>query len=102
MISKCLVLAPDGLVVNAIVVDTDSDWRPDYGTLIAVSDTPQLDGGAPWIGWRLLDDGTWQPPAPFPSWSWIDGEWAAPVPMPTEGGPWVWDDETLSWVEVTV
>lgn len=40
-------------------------------------------------------------PQPFPSWT-LDAnyDWQPPTPMPTEGGPWVWDEETLSWVEV--
>ena len=38
-------------------------------------------------------------PKPFASWSisapsWL---WEAPVPMPA-GGPWSWDEATLSWV----
>ena len=43
-------------------------------------------------------------PQPFPSWTisaptWI---WTAPTPMPTEGGPYRWDEPTTSWVAVTV
>jgi hypothetical protein len=39
-------------------------------------------------------------PKPFPSWVLDEAttEWTAPVPMPEEGR-WVWDEETLSWVE---
>jgi hypothetical protein len=40
-------------------------------------------------------------PQPFPSWT-LDavGDWRAPTPMPSEG-VWKWDEETLSWVELT-
>lgn len=41
---------------------------------------------------------------PKPAESWVlDGnyDWQAPVPMPSESGPWVWDEDTLSWVEIT-
>lgn len=44
------------------------------------------------------------PPKPFPSWV-LDEQtclWNAPVPMPTEGGPWVWNEETQSWVEAVL
>ncbi len=39
-------------------------------------------------------------PQPFPSWTLDEAtcRWQAPVPMPSEGGPWTWDEETLSWV----
>lgn len=42
-------------------------------------------------------------PQPFPSWT-LDAnhDWQPPMPMPSEGGPWAWDEDSLSWVEVTV
>lgn len=42
------------------------------------------------------------PPKPYPSWV-LDEQtcfWNAPVPMPTEGGPYTWDEATQSWVAV--
>ena len=42
-------------------------------------------------------------PNPYPSWVLDEATclWTAPVPMPSEGGPWQWDEATVSWVEVT-
>ena len=39
-------------------------------------------------------------PKPYPSWVLDEATcwWKAPVPMPSEGGPWRWDEATLSWV----
>ena len=39
-------------------------------------------------------------PQPFASWVLDEAtcRWQAPTPMPSEGGPWTWDEETLSWV----
>ena len=41
-------------------------------------------------------------PQPYPSWT-LDAnhDWQPPTPMPAEGGPWVWDEDTLAWVEIT-
>jgi len=42
------------------------------------------------------------PPQPFPSWS-LDEDtclWNAPVPYPSDGGVYVWDEDSLSWVGV--
>ena len=41
-------------------------------------------------------------PQPFASWLLDEStcRWAAPVPMPAEGGPWLWDEATLSWITV--
>ena len=42
--------------------------------------------------------------APQPYASWVLDEatcrWGAPVAMPSEGGPWRWDEDTESWVAV--
>ena len=42
--------------------------------------------------------------APKPYASWVLDEatcrWEAPVAMPSEGGPWAWDEDTESWVAV--
>ena len=39
-------------------------------------------------------------PQPFASWVLDEAtcRWQAPTPMPSEGGPWTWDENTLSWV----
>ena len=41
------------------------------------------------------------PPKPYASWVLDEATclWVAPVPMPSEGGPWRWDEAILSWVE---
>lgn len=43
------------------------------------------------------------PPQPFPSWLLNEETclWDAPVPLPTEGGPYRWDEDQQNWVEVT-
>ena len=41
-------------------------------------------------------------PQPFASWVLDEAtcRWGAPVAMPSEGGPWTWDEDTESWVPV--
>jgi hypothetical protein len=41
-------------------------------------------------------------PQPFASWS-LDAnhDWQPPTPMPEEGGPYTWDEDTLTWVSVS-
>lgn len=50
----------------------------------------------------LADADVFVTPQPYPSWS-LDAnhDWQPPTPMPSEGGPWMWDEGTLAWVEVT-
>jgi len=38
-------------------------------------------------------------PQPFPSWTLNSlGNWESPVPVPTEYGPWKWNEDSLSWL----
>lgn len=41
-------------------------------------------------------------PQPFPSWT-LDAnhDWQPPTPYPTDGGMYVWDEDTLAWVALT-
>lgn len=41
-------------------------------------------------------------PKPFSSWVLNDvtTEWEAPIPKPETGGPWMWDEPSVSWVEM--
>jgi hypothetical protein len=40
-------------------------------------------------------------PQPYPSWSLDENfDWRAPTPRPEEGY-WIWNEETLSWLEIT-
>lgn len=43
------------------------------------------------------------PPKPYPSWILNEDTclWDSPVPRPEGEGLWDWDENSLSWVEVT-
>lgn len=42
-------------------------------------------------------------PTPYPSWVLnANHDWEPPVPRPSDSGLWVWDEETVSWVEADV
>lgn len=42
------------------------------------------------------------PPQPYPSWILNEDtcQWEIPTPMPEEGGPYQWDEATVSWVKL--
>jgi hypothetical protein len=43
------------------------------------------------------------PPQPFDSWTLSsDFNWEAPVPIPTEGGPWGWNEGLGNWEELVI
>jgi hypothetical protein len=43
------------------------------------------------------------PPQPYPSWTLNSATalWEPPTACPSEGGPWSWDEVTLSWVDLS-
>ena len=92
------------------------DWEDYYGAVRCSYNTRggvHQNGGAPFRynfpspGWTFHPehgpDGAFVPPQPFSSWVLNPDTalWDAPVSMPAEGGPWVWDESTLSWVPLT-
>ena len=103
----------DGKVVQVIVaepeffqtfVDTSpGEWiQTSYNTKGGV----HANGGTPlrknYAGIGYTYDRTrdaFIPPQPYASWTLDDSTclWSAPTPMPTEGGPYVWNESTLSW-----
>ena len=43
------------------------------------------------------------PPQPFPSWTLNTDTalWEPPVPYPSDGKQYKWNEETISWIEIT-
>jgi hypothetical protein len=43
------------------------------------------------------------PPKPYNSWTLVEDTclWTAPVDMPTDGKVYKWDEETLSWKDIS-
>ena len=116
-------LDENSVVIDVIVGKDEGedgvDWEQYYGAVRTSYNThggQHANGGTPFrynyagIGYTFSDAPEWSaqggafiPPQPYPSWVLNPDTalWDAPVPMPSEGGPWSWDEDTLSWVEVT-
>ena len=87
---------PMGQAFIADVLRLPGKWRQ---TSFSGSIRKQFAG----IGWRYdADADVFIAPQPYPSWS-LDAnhDWQPPTPYPSEGGPWSWDEATLSWVALT-
>ena len=57
------------------------------------------------IGYKYdADLNAFIPPQPFASWVLNNdtAQWEAPVAMPTDGGLYTWNEETLTWDAVVV
>ncbi len=112
-------------IVTQVIVGKDEgedgvDWEAYYGAVRTSYNTHggiHVHGGTPFRynyagqGYTFSDAPQWAaqggafiPPAPFPSWT-LDPDtalWDAPVAMPEQGGPWMWDEDTTSWVESSI
>ena len=106
----------DGIVTNVIVAEpeffntyvdsTPGEWiQTSYNT--HGNQHPEgrpLRGNYAGIGYTYdQENDVFYPPQPYPSWilntnSWI---WESPTPRPTDGKLYIWDEPTLSWLDVT-
>lgn len=115
-------LNEDSLVTDVIVGKDEGedgiDWEAYYGAKRCSYNTSggvHVDAGTPFRynypgeGWLFSDAAEWAsqggafiPPRPYPSWTLNPDTalWDAPTPMPEEGGPYTWDEDTLTWVEM--
>jgi hypothetical protein len=104
----------NGIVEQVIVADTKEWCEANLGgewvqTSYNTQGNIHLLGGTPlhknYAGIGYTWDGTgFAAPQPFPSWTLNEEtyQWDAPTPMPTDDKRYQWDEETLSWVEVTI
>lgn len=95
------------------------NWEAYYGAKRTSYNThggQHANGGTPFrynyagIGYTFSDAPEWAaqggafiPPQPFPSWvlNPVTALWDAPTPMPADGGPYAWDEDTLTWVPMS-
>jgi hypothetical protein len=107
----------DGKVTQVIVADpeffaTFVDTSP--GEWIQTSYNTQggvhLQGGIPlrknYAGFGYTYDrirDAFIPPQPYPSWTLNEDTclWDSPIPYPTDEKMYAWDEETISWKEIT-
>jgi hypothetical protein len=117
------VISADQTFIDSGVVGPASEWiQTSYNTYGNVHYAPSPpaepmtpDGGTPvranyaGIGYTYDTSytvgayvGVFYAPQPYPSWILNTSTflWEAPVPYPTDGGNYVWDEATLSWVLV--
>jgi len=71
------------------------DGKPDGGIA--------LRGNYAGIGFTYnKEDDIFYPMQPYPSWVLNKNilDWEAPVPMPNDDKQYIWDENTISWIEV--
>lgn len=93
----------NNLVVNRIVADSIEVIGlilPDAELVIEETETT----GSGYIGAEYRSaKNKFVPMQPYQSWTWNERKftWVAPSAEPADGGPFYWDEETLSWIAVS-
>lgn len=108
-VTQVIVAEPDFIATGALGdpaswVQTSYNTRGGvhYGADGQPDDQEALNKNYAGIGYTY--DGTgFHAPQPYASWTLNQDSyiWEAPVAMPTEGGPYSWNEETKSWDAVT-
>jgi hypothetical protein len=91
----------DGVVKNIFVFSKKND--PFIETLKLEHNITEVIDCEEFLGAEV--GGTWDgtqfyPIKPFKNFIWDDTKnaWVAPIPVPDPQKPWVWNDDTASWV----
>jgi hypothetical protein len=90
------------------IVDGVSDWETYYGEIrnqrcLRTSYNGNIRFNYAGIGFAYDEErDAFIPPQPFESWLLNEDTclWDAPVPYPTDGAAYMWDEDSLAWVEV--
>ena len=98
-------LNENNVVISVIVVGDDyettyAEWRKEFGeTYVQTSYNNNIRKQYAGIGFTYdADADQFVAPQPFPSWTLdSNNDWQAPTPKPE--GSFIWDEETLAWVE---
>jgi hypothetical protein len=85
--------------------DEGYQWLVDNlgGVWIKTSYNSKFRGTFAGVGYsyNLIED-IFITPQPYPSWIREGSFWYPPVPYPTDGGTYIWNEETLSWEALDV
>lgn len=94
------ILDSNNIVTNRVISDTaDFIYLALGEETILVEETDTT--GPACIGEKYLDSGVFQKAQPYPSWTWSDEliDWEAPTACPADGKTYVWNEDSLDWVE---
>ena len=97
----------NNIVLRVTVGDNnDSDegyqWLIDNlgGTWIKTSYNNNIRGVYAGIGYSYnSDEDIFVSPQPFPSWVRSGSSWNSPTPMPEDDKRYIWDEDSLTWIE---
>lgn len=83
-------------VINTIVADS-----AEIAAMLTEKEVVEVSEFGPWIDWTRIDN-NWVEPRPYSSWILNNQyKWEAPIVKPNDDKTYSWNENNLSWVEVT-
>jgi len=82
--------------------DEGYQWLIDNlgGTWVKTSYNNNIRGTYAGIGYSYnSDEDIFVSPQPFPSWIRSGSSWNPPTPMPEDDKRYIWDEDSLTWIE---
>jgi len=82
------------------IIVTEDDWTGSNWYETTTNNYARI--GGTYVNGKFID------PQPYPSWTIQDietpsmslcSDWVAPVEKPNDGKLYIWDEETLTWIE---
>lgn len=96
------ILNNEGVVENRVDAPSDAPLDLFFPGQEIIEETEKTGPG--FIGYAFLPEvQKFQTAKPFASWEWSSKllQWVAPVPYPEGEALHLWDEASLSWIEVT-
>lgn len=100
--SRYAILDKDGIVENIIKAKDEDEGKKFVSKLtknfVNIDEFPNADIGSQWVSEQKY----FIPRKPNASWIYdeIANAWKPPIDYPTDGKNYVWNEETISWVEI--
>jgi hypothetical protein len=89
-------------IVTNIIISTEAQIQLLSGNFIKFgTEDTVLRKEAVISGKYDLEKNMFLAPKPYPSWTLSDsGDWIPPVERPAPGNPYMWDEDSLSWMSL--
>lgn len=90
------VLVKDGVVVNSIVWNDDSEEQYANDGYDHYEETTHMNP-RPGMYWTWSESDGYRDPRPYESWVWSEQGWVPPVAYPDDGNEYVWNEGAQQW-----
>ncbi len=94
----------NGIVEHRVVSDYEQSVAVMFPDAEIIEETEATGPASPGVAFDSASGRFYPPSCVFESWAFNPETWAYEPPhsVPSEGGPYIWDEESVDWVEITI